>query len=195
VGAFGALTQQNIKRLMAYSSIGNMGYALVAVAAASQTGLWALLVYLTLYMISVIGSFAGILSMRTREGMVEQVDDLAGLAQRNPGLGWSITALMFSIGGLPFMVGFFGKFFLIYAAVQSDLMILAVLAVLFSVVGAAYYLRVVKVIWFDSSEIEFVPAAPSIYWVTRLAGLSTVVLLPVLGWLVYRAYSVGLATL
>lgn len=195
VGAFGALTQENIKRLMAYSSIGNMGYALVAIAAASQTGLWALLVFMALYMIGVVGAFGAVLSMRTREGMVENVSDLAGLAQRNPGLGWSITALMFSIGGLPFMVGFFGKFFVIYAAVQADLIILSVLAVLFSVVSAAYYLRVVKVIWFDSSDIEFVPSSMSVYWVTRVAGLATVLLLPILGWLVVRAYSVGLATL
>lgn len=195
VGAFGALTQENIKRLLAYSSIGNMGYALVAIAAASQTGLWALLVFMALYMIGVVGAFGAVLSMRTREGMVENISDLAGLAQRNPGLGWSITALMFSIGGLPFMVGFFGKFFVIYAAVQADLIILSVLAVLFSVVSAAYYLRVVKVIWFDSSDIEFVPTSMSVYWVTRVAGLATVLLLPILGWLVVRAYSVGLATL
>ena len=102
---------------------------------------------------------------------------------------------MFSIGGLPFMVGFFGKFFLIYAAVESGLLILAVLAVLFSVVGAAYYLRVVKTVWFDEGEVEFVPAALSIYWVTRLAGLATVALLPVVGWVVYRAVSVGLTVL
>ncbi|MCR9268131.1 MAG: NADH-quinone oxidoreductase subunit NuoN [Alphaproteobacteria bacterium] len=195
IGAFGALTQTNIKRLMAYSSISNMGYALVAIASASQTGLWALLVYMILYMIGVIGSFGAILSMRTREGMVEQISDLAGIAQRNPGLGWSITALMFSIGGLPFMVGFFGKFFVVFAAVQEGMLILAVLAVLFSVVGAAYYLRVVKTVWFDEGEVEFVPAAVSVYWVTRLAGLATVLLLPVIGWLVFRAYSVGLATL
>ena len=195
IGAFGALTQTNIKRLMAYSSISNMGYALVAIASASQTGLWALLVYMILYMIGVIGSFGAILSMRTREGMVEQISDLAGIAQRNPGLGWSITALMFSIGGLPFMVGFFGKFFVVFAAVQEGMLILAVLAVLFSVVGAAYYLRVVKTVWFDEGEVEFVPAAVSVYWVTRLAGLATVLLLPLIGWLVFRAYSVGLATL
>lgn len=195
IGAFGALTQTNIKRLMAYSSISNMGYALVAIASASQTGLWALLVYMILYMIGVIGSFGAILSMRTREGMVEQISDLAGIAQRNPGLGWSITALMFSIGGLPFMVGFFGKFFVVFAAVQEGMLILAVLAVLFSVVGAAYYLRVVKTVWFDEGEVEFVPAAVSVYWVTRMAGLATVLLLPVIGWLVFRAYSVGLATL
>jgi NADH-quinone oxidoreductase subunit N len=195
VGAFGALTQQNIKRLLAYSSIGNMGYALVAVAAASETGMWALLVYLVLYMIGTIGAFGAVLSMRTREGMVEEISDLAGLAQSNPGLGWSLTAIMFSVAGLPFMVGFFGKFFVIYAAVESGLIILSVLAVLFSVVGAAYYLRIIKVMWFDDAEVEFVPAAMSIYWVTRIAGLATVLLLPVLGWLVVRAVSAGLPTL
>lgn len=192
VGAFGALTQQNIKRLMAYSSIGSMGYALVAIASSSQTGIWALLIFMSLYMISVIGTFGVVLSMRTREGMVEQISDLSGLAQTNPGLGWSMTAMMFSIGGLPFFVGFFGKFFIIFAAVQSDLLILSVLAVLFSVVSAAYYLRVVKVMWFDAPEVTFVRSAISIYWVTRVAGLLTLFLMPVLGWLVYRAFSVGL---
>lgn len=93
------------------------------------------------------------------------------------------------------MVGFFGKFFVIFAAVESGLIWLSIAAVLFSVVSAAYYLRVVKVVWFDTSEIEFVPTAMSVYWVTRVAGLATVLLLPVLGWLVFRAYSVGLATL
>ncbi|WP_417483358.1 NADH-quinone oxidoreductase subunit NuoN [Maricaulis sp.] len=195
IGAFGALTQQNFKRLMAYSSIGGMGYALVAIASASETGVWALLVYMSLYMISVIGTFGAILSMRTREGMVEQISDLAGLAQTNPGLGWSLTALMFSIGGLPFFVGFFGKFFVIFSAVQSDLLILAVLAVLFSVVSAAYYLRVVKVMWFDPPEVTFVEPALSVYWVTRVAGWSTILLLPALGWFIYRAFSVGLDVL
>ncbi|SDM68441.1 NADH-quinone oxidoreductase subunit NuoN [Maricaulis salignorans] len=195
VGAFGALTQQNFKRLMAYSSIGNIGYALVAIAAASQTGIWALLVFMSLYMISVVGTFGAMLSMRTREGMVEQISDLAGLAQTNPGLGWSLTALMFSIGGLPFFVGFFGKFFVVFSAVQSDLLILAVLAVLFSVVSAAYYLRIIKVMWFDAPEVNFVQPAMSIYWVTRVAGWSTLLLLPALGWMVYRAFSVGLDVL
>jgi NADH-quinone oxidoreductase subunit N len=99
---------------------------------------------------------------------------------------------MFSIGGLPFMVGFFGKFFVVFAAVQSDLIILSILAVLFSVVSAAYYLRIVKVMWFDAPEVTFVRPAASIYWVTRIAGWSTVLLLPALGWILYRAFSVGL---
>ena len=179
VGAFGALTQQNIKRLMAYSSIGNMGYALVAVAAASETGIWALLAFLVLYMISVIGAFAVILAMRTSEGMVEQVEDLAGLAQSRPGLAWTMTGVMFSIGGLPFMVGFFGKLFVFYAALQSGLLWLVIIAALMSVVAAAYYLRVVKVIWFSEPTVKFVSPSFSTGTIANLAGLATVVLVPV----------------
>ena len=193
IGAFGALTQTNIKRLMAYSSIGNMGYALIAIAAGSQTGVWALLVFMTIYLIGVIGAFGVILSMRTSEGMVERIDDLAGVAQTKPGLGWSMTALMFSIGGLPFMVGFFGKLFIFYAGLQAGLVWLVVLGALASVVAAAYYLRVVKVIWFDEATVDFVPAPTSTYWITRLAGLSTIALLVPLGWLIVRAISVGQA--
>ena len=193
IGAFGALTQQNIKRLMAYSSISNMGYALVAIAAASTIGLWALLVFMSIYVFSVIGTFAAVLSMRTREGMVEQIDDLAGIAQKNPGLGWSLTALMFSIGGLPFFVGFIGKFFVLYAAVESGLIILSVLAVLFSVVSAAYYLRVVRVMWFDEGDVEFVPSSMSHYMITRIAGIATILTLPFVGWLIYNATTAGAA--
>ncbi len=99
---------------------------------------------------------------------------------------------MFSLGGLPFFVGFFGKFFVVFSAVQSDLLILAVLAVLFSVVSAAYYLRIIKVMWFDPPEVNFVQPAMTIYWVTRVAGWSTILLLPALGWLIFRAFGVGL---
>tara|TARA_R110002073_G_scaffold149297_8_gene302878 strand:+ start:7956 stop:9401 length:1446 start_codon:yes stop_codon:yes gene_type:complete len=179
VGAFGALTQQNIKRLMAYSSIGNMGYALVAVAAASETGMWALLAFFVLYMISVIGAFAIILAMRTAEGMVEQVEDLAGLAQSRPGLAWAMTGVMFSIGGLPFMVGFFGKLFVFYAALQAGLLWLVIIAAIMSVVAAAYYLRVVKVIWFNEPTVKFVSPSFSTGTIANVAGLATVVLVPV----------------
>lgn len=179
VGAFGALTQQNIKRLMAYSSIGNMGYALVAVAAASETGLWALLAFLVLYMVSVIGAFGVILAMRTAEGMVEQVDDLAGLAQSRPGLAWAMTGVMFSIGGLPFMVGFFGKLFVFYAALQAGLLWLVIIAALMSVVAAAYYLRVVKVIWFSEPTVRFINPSFTTGTIANIAGLASVVLVPV----------------
>jgi NADH-quinone oxidoreductase subunit N len=194
VGAFGALTQTNIKRLMAYSSIGNMGYALVAVAAASETGLWALLAFMILYMVGVVGAFGVILSMRTPEGMVEEIDDLSGLSQTRPGLAWSMTGVMFSIGGLPFMVGFFGKLFIFYAAVQAGLIWLVVLAALASVVSAAYYLRVVRVIWFSEPTQKFVTAPAPVALVSNLAGLATVVLVPVAAilFLWARGASIGL---
>jgi NADH-quinone oxidoreductase subunit N len=104
-----------------------------------------------------------------------------------------MTALMFSIGGLPFMVGFFGKLFVFYAGVQAGLIWLVVLGALFSVVAAAYYLRVVKVIWFDEPTVQFAPSAVSTYWVTRLAGFATVAMLVPLGWLLVRAADVGQA--
>ena len=178
VGSFGALMQTNIKRLMGYSSIGNVGYALVGLSAGTQLGVWSVLLYFTLYVIGVIGAFAVILSMRRSEGMVERIEDLAGLSQTRPGLALTMTALMFSIGGMPFLVGFFGKFFVFYAAVDAGLIWLVVVAVLFSTVSIAYYLRVVKVIWFDEPTGEFLPAAPGVAFVSRTAGLATVVLLP-----------------
>lgn len=178
IGSFGALMQTNIKRLMGYSSIGNVGYALVGLAAGTQLGVWTVLLYFTLYIIGVAGAFAVILSMRTAEGMVERIDDLAGLSKTRPAMAWAMTALMFSIGGMPFLVGFFGKFFVFYAAVSAGLTWLVVIAVLFSTVSIAYYLRVVKVIWFDEPTGEFLPAPAGVAFVTRVTGLATVLLLP-----------------
>ncbi|MEE2524880.1 NADH-quinone oxidoreductase subunit NuoN [Hyphobacterium sp. HN65] len=176
VGAFGALTQQNIKRLMAYSSIGNMGYALVAIASGTQTGLWALLAFMILYMIGLVAAFGVVLSMRTSEGMVEQVDDLAGLAQSRPGLAWTMTGAMFSIGGLPFLVGFFGKLFILYAALDAGLVILPIALVLFSVVAAAYYLRIVRVMWFSEPVVNIIGPPGTTGVITNVAGIATAAL-------------------
>ncbi len=196
VGAFGALMQTNIKRLMGYSSIGNVGYALVGLSSGTQLGVWAVLLYFTLYIIGVAGAFSVILSMRRSEGMVERIEDLAGLSQSRQGLALAMTALMFSIGGMPFLVGFFGKFFVFYAAVEAGLVWLVVLAVLFSTVSIAYYLRVVKVIWFDEPAAgEFLPAPAGVAFVSRAAGLATVVLLPfmvvIIGLVVNAGGSIG----
>jgi len=133
---------------------------------------------MTLYIIGVTGAFAVILSMRRSDGMVERIDDLAGLAKTRPALGWSMTALMFSIGGMPFMVGFFGKLFVFYAAVSAGLVWLVVVAALFSTVSIAYYLKVVKVMWFDEPAETFLPAPAGVALITRLTGLATVALLP-----------------
>ncbi|MEO1040369.1 MAG: NADH-quinone oxidoreductase subunit NuoN [Pseudomonadota bacterium] len=191
IGSFGALVQTNIKRLMAYSSIGNMGYALVALAAGTQIGLWAVLLFMTLYVVGVLGAFGVIVSMRRSDGMVEQIEDLAGLAQTRPGMGWTMTAVLFSIGGIPFFVGFFGKLFVFYAALDGGLLWLAIVAALFSVISAAYYLKVVKVMWFDEPQATFEAAPAGVALVTRLAGLSTVVLLPFVALVIAQAVQAG----
>jgi len=195
VGAFGALTQNNIKRLMAYSSIGNMGYALVAIAAGTATGLWALLAFMILYIISLIAAFGVMLSMRTSEGMVEQVEDLAGLAQSRPGLAWTMTGAMFSIGGLPFLVGFFGKLFILYAALQAGLVFLPIALVLFSVVAAYYYLRIVRVMWFSDPVVTFIGPSATTAVITNVAGIATAALVIVAPVLFYLAQNSGFGPL
>ena len=195
VGAFGALTQNNIKRLMAYSSIGNMGYALVAIAAGTAIGLWALLAFMILYIIGLVAAFGVILSMRTSEGMVEQIEDLAGLAQSRPGLAWTMTGAMFSIGGLPFLVGFFGKLFILYAALQAGLIFLPIALVLFSVVSAYYYLRIVRVMWFSDPVVTFVGPSAATAVITNVAGIATAALVIVAPVLFYLAQNAGFGPL
>lgn len=195
VGAFGALTQNNIKRLMAYSSIGNMGYALVAIAAGTAIGLWALLAFMILYIIGLIAAFGVILSMRTSEGMVEQVEDLAGLAQSRPGLAWTMTGAMFSIGGLPFLVGFFGKLFILYAALQAGLVFLPIALVLFSVVSAYYYLRIVRVMWFSEPVVTFIAPPATTGLITNITGIATAALVIIAPILFYLAQNAGFGPL
>lgn len=190
-GAFGALLQTNIKRLMGYSSIGNMGYALVGLAAGTALGLWSVLLYMTLYIIGVAGAFAVILSMRRADGMVEQIEDLSGLSKTRPALAWTLTALMFSIGGMPFFVGFFGKLFVFYAAASAGLVWLMVVALLFSAISMAYYLRVVKVIWFDEPGAEFLSAPAGVALVSRLTGLATIGLVPFVALLIAQVIQAG----
>lgn len=152
VGSFAALAQSNIKRLMAYSSIGNVGYALIGIVAGTVDGIGAVIVYLTIYMVMTVGVFAVILTMR-RDGMeVERIDDLAGLSRYRPALAYAMAILMFSMSGIPPMAGFFGKLVVFQAAVSAGFYVLAVLGVLASVVAAYYYLRVIKVMFFDQAS-------------------------------------------
>lgn len=161
VGAFAALRQDNIKRLMAYSSIGNIGYALIGVVAGGEAGLASVLVYLTIYMVMTAGTFGIILCMRRDGVAANNISDLAGLSRNSPWLAYPLAILMFSMSGIPPMAGFFGKFMVFQAAMQSGLYILAVLGVMSSVIAAYYYLRIIKTMFFDEpvdkfdSEIEF----------------------------------------
>lgn len=155
VGAFAALTQENIKRLLAYSSIGNMGYALMGIAAGTQQGAGAVVLYMTLYMIMTTGTFGVVLIMRRNGMAAERISDLAGLSRNSPVLAYSLAILMLSMAGIPPLAGFFGKLMVFQAAVSQGLFTLAVLGVLSSVVAAYYYLRIVKVMFFDEAQEPF----------------------------------------
>ena len=155
VGAFAALGQLNIKRLMAYSSIGHAGYALVGLCAGSVLGVQAILIYLTIYLFMNVAVFAVILSMRRMGRMVERIEDLAGLARTQPAMAFLMALLMFSMAGIPPLAGFWGKFYVFMAAVEAGLYPLAVLGLLTSVVAAYYYLRIIKVMYFDEPAEAF----------------------------------------
>ncbi|MCB1512978.1 MAG: NADH-quinone oxidoreductase subunit N, partial [Hyphomicrobiaceae bacterium] len=157
LGAFAAIGQTNIKRLMAYSSIANIGFALVGLAAHSVEGTQAVLVYLGIYVVMTVGVFACILSMRRNDQTVEDIAELSGLARTNLPMAFALMALMFSLAGIPPLLGFFGKYYVFVAAIQKGLYPLAVIGVLASVVGAYYYLRVVKVMFFDDAREKFQP--------------------------------------
>jgi NADH-quinone oxidoreductase subunit N len=152
LGAFAAIGQTNIKRLLAYSSIGNMGYALVGLAAGTEQGVQGVVLYMIIYTIMTLGSFACVLAMRRDGRMVEDIADLAGLARNHKGLAFVFAMLMFSLAGIPPLAGFFAKYFVFWAAMQSGLFTLAVIGVVSSVVGAYYYLRIVKIMYFDEPK-------------------------------------------
>ena len=149
IGAFVAIPQTNIKRLMAYSSIGHMGYAMVGLSAGTFDGVRSLIIYIAIYMIMSIGVFAVILAMRHNDRQTDQIEDLAGLSKTHPGMAFIMGLLMFSMAGVPPLAGFFGKLFVFQAAVASGLYTLAIVGVLTSVVAAYYYLRIIKIMYFD----------------------------------------------
>ena len=155
IGAFSAIAQTNIKRLMAYSSIGHMGYALIGLAAGTSEGVSSVLVYMSIYVIMTIGAFACILMMRRRGGMTENISDLAGLTKTNMPLAIILTVLLFSLAGVPPMAGFFGKWYVFFAAVDAGLVWLAVAGVIASAISAFYYLRIVWFMWFDEAAQPF----------------------------------------
>ena len=172
LGAFAAIGQRNIKRLMAYSSIGHMGFALVGLAAGTAEGIQGVLVYLAIYLAMTLGAFAVILSMRRgAEGMVEQISDLSGLSRSNPALAFFLALLLFSLAGIPPLAGFFAKYYVFLGAIKAGLYGLAVIGVLTSVVGAYYYLLIVKIMYFDEPAKGFNPMPGELKAVLGIAGL------------------------
>jgi len=155
LGAFAAIVQSNIKRLMAYSSIGHVGYAMVGLAAGTPEGVRGVLIYMAIYVAMNIGTFACILCMRINGRAVEGIDDLAGLSRTNPMMAVVLAIFMFSMAGIPPLAGFFGKLYVFMAAIQAGLVVLAVVGVITSVVAAYYYIRIVKLMFFDEPAEAF----------------------------------------
>ncbi|MBI1366497.1 MAG: NADH-quinone oxidoreductase subunit NuoN [Alphaproteobacteria bacterium] len=178
IGAFSAIAQTNIKRLMAYSSIGHMGYALIGLAAGTKEGVSAVLIYMAIYVVMTIGTFACILLMRRRGGLTENISDLAGLSRTNGPMGLVVTILFFSLAGVPVTAGFFGKWFVFVAAVNAHMVWLAVVGAVISVISAYYYLRVVWIMWFNDPAPAFERGtAPALGFT---AALCAVLIFPIL---------------
>src|SRR6478736_5831353 len=174
LGAFAAIGQRNIKRLMAYSSIGHMGYALVGLAAGTPEGVQGVLVYMSIYVAMTLGTFAVILSMRRDGKYVENISDLAGLARTHPTMAFFLGVLLFSLAGIPPLAGFFAKFYVFLAAIKAGLFTLAVIGVVSSVVGAYYYLAIVKIMYFDEPAQGFQRMPMLLRLVLGVSGLANI---------------------
>jgi NADH-quinone oxidoreductase subunit N len=171
LGAFAAIGQHNFKRLMAYSSIGHMGFALIGLAAATPEGVEGVLVYMAIYVAMTLGTFACIIAMRRAGKPFENITDLAGLARTNPLMAFFLAMLLFSLAGVPPLAGFFAKYYVFLAAINAGLFTLAVLGVLASVVGCYYYLMIVKIMYFDDPAPAFDPMGNSQRLMLGITGL------------------------
>ena len=152
LGAIAAIAQKNIKRLLAYSSIGHVGYILIGLAAANESGVKGVSIYMTIYVLMNIAIFAIILSLKYNNNFIEKISNFAGLNKQKPLTSLSIAIIMLSMAGIPPFAGFFGKFYIFIAALNANLILLAVLGVISSVISAFYYLKIIKVIYFDDNE-------------------------------------------
>jgi NADH-quinone oxidoreductase subunit N len=174
LGSFAAIGQTNIKRLMAYSSIGHMGFVLIGLSAGSEEGVKGIAIYLAMYAVMTLGAFAAILTMRVDGKPVENISDLAGLSRSRGGTAFFLAMIMFSLAGVPPLGGFFAKYYVLLPAVQAGLYPLAVVGVLASAVAAYYYLRIVKVMYFDEPAPVFDPSPAT---VRGILAMSTIFLL------------------
>jgi len=174
LAAFAAIGQNNLKRLIAYSSIGHVGFALVGLSSGTVYGVEGVALYMAIYLTMTVGLFACILSLRTESGFVETISGLSGLAQKRPFVAAIMAVLMFSLIGLPPLAGFFAKWQVFLAAIEANLFALAIIGVLASAVSAFYYLRVVKTMYFDQPVTEFAPVPGELVAVMAVAGFLVV---------------------
>src|SRR3569623_554313 len=187
LAAFAAIGQNNLKRLLAYSSIGHVGFALVGLSAGTAVGVEGVAGYMAIYIAMTIGIFAAILSLRTKDGYVETIPQMAGLAQKRPFVAAIIAIIKFSFIGQPPLTGFFAKWQVFLAAIDAHLFVLAVIGVLASAVSAFYYLRIVKVMYFDESTTEFVAVPAELTAVMAVMGFLSVTYFVTVGSPLYNA--------
>jgi NADH-quinone oxidoreductase subunit N len=176
LGAFAAIGQSNIKRLLAYSSIANMGYALVGLAAGTPAGVQGVMTYMAIYLATTLAAFACVLMMNRNGKPVEEISELAGLSRTNGWMAFAMSMMMFSLAGIPPLAGFWAKWYVFLAAIEAKLYVLAVVGVITSVVGAYYYLRIVKVIYFDDAKPAFDKGDAGVRTVLLISALFVLVL-------------------
>lgn len=170
LAAFAAIGQKSIKRLIAYSSIGHVGFALVGLSSGTEGGIEGVAIYMAIYVVMTVGLFACLLSLRTSDGYVENISDMAGAAQKRPFVAAIMAVMMFSLIGMPPLAGFFAKWHVFLAAIDSQLYVLAVIGVLASAVSAFYYLRVVKTMYFDEPVRDFVAVPNELNIIMAISG-------------------------
>jgi NADH-quinone oxidoreductase subunit N len=154
-GAIAAIGQKNIKRLIAYSSIGHIGYSLAGIASASNDGIQSSVIYLTIYIVMNLGLFSCLLMLRRNDNYYESIDDLSGLSKNHPILSFSLLVILFSLAGIPPLAGFFAKFYIFKAVIEQSMYFLAIVGLLSTVIAAFYYLRIIKIIYFDPEKEKY----------------------------------------
>ena len=155
LGAVAAIGQNNIKRLFAYSSIGHIGYAIAGIATGTENGFRSALVYITIYAVMNVGAFAFIFLMKRNGKYIEEIDELSGSSKNHPLMSFSLLIILFSLAGIPPLAGFFAKFYIFMSVVESQMYVLAVIGLVATVVSAFYYIRIIKVMYFDSARKPF----------------------------------------
>ena len=154
-GAVAAIGQSNLKRLIAYSSIGHMGYALAGVASGTNQGIQSSITYMSIYLVMTLAFFSCLLMLRKKNDYYEKIEDLSGLSINHPILSLSLLVVLFSLAGIPPLAGFFAKFYVFMAVIEQGMFFLAIIGLLSTVIAAFYYLRLIKIIYFDKSKENF----------------------------------------
>ena len=155
LGAVAAIGQNNIKRLIAYSSIGHIGYAIAGMAAGTENGFRNTIVYIAIYAVMNIGAFAFIFSMKRGQKYIEEISELSGASKNHPLMCFGFLIILFSLAGIPPLAGFFAKFYIFMSVIESKMYTLAIIGLVTTVISAFYYLRIIKIIYFDKPNKAF----------------------------------------